>query len=1624
MLDDKARQWLKSEVDNVAESRLSGPQLRLFSSFSEHFIHIHLNESLLSWRAADLFDALYCLYDYFQQRDDASARIRVFNPSLEEDGWRSSHTVIYISQRDMPFLKDSLQIALNRLGLNVYLFESLTAWVKRDNEGNLECISRQVPASESAQYTRENIALLQIDAQGDAGELETIRQDLLSVLADVDACVSDYQPMLERLAAVTEEMRAQPAVDTEDIAFLEWLHSGNFTLLGYSEFQLGREDESAVLQELSDRRLGLMRQRDPLVPARLDQLSPGFAAFYASSATLGFTKAARRSTVHRAVYCDYVLIKRRDSAGEPIGEIRLLGLYTSKLYHSSIWDIPLIRKKAARLVELSQLEPSGHDGKAFAAVLEDHPRDELIQTELDQMFTISLGIWRIIERRAVRLILRIDPFEKFASAIVYLPRESLSTDNRIRIEQKLREALGAEKGEFSIQFLSDSLLVRIHFIFRITNRQYQNVDSAMLEKQVFDLTRDWTTALKEKIGDQWPPVQAPAIARNWAGAFEPAYQHEYNVEECIEDIACVTDLSTSEELGLRFFKQAGSSDDIMCLKLFQLEKSLELSDMIPMLENLGFRVLGEQPHNIELLDGKKVYMQHFSLRFTMDIQGALDVGAVREHFKQAFLAVWRGHTEDDAFNRLVLGARLDWRSAALLRTYANFLKQLGSPFRLTFISDVLSRHLDITRNMLALFRFKFDPRLYSTSTASEAENHAHRADRVQRLAEKIIGELDAVANRNDDELIRQYLQLLMATLRTNFFKHDNDETSLEYISLKMATAKLDFAPRPRPMFEIYVHSPRFEGVHLRGGKVARGGIRWSDRLEDYRTEILGLVKAQQVKNAVIVPTGAKGGFIARQADPAAGRDAWLQEGIASYRLFIGALLDITDNRIEGAICRPTNVVCVDDEDPYLVVAADKGTASFSDTANEVSADYGHWLGDAFASGGSNGYDHKAMGITARGAWVAVQRHFRELGVNIQEDSIDVIGIGDMSGDVFGNGMLLSEKIRLVAAFNHQHIFVDPSPNPARSFAERRRLFALSRSAWTDYEAELISQGGGIFERTAKTIPLSPQMQQLLDCQDSTLAPDVIINKLLKAPVDLIWNGGVGTYVKGANESDTQVGDRANDSVRVTGSELRCRVLGEGGNLGFTQLGRIEYCHGGGISNTDFIDNAAGVDCSDNEVNIKILLDSLTAVGVLSTEQRNETLRGMTDDIAELVLQSNYRQTLAISLARQDRLEMQHEYQRFMQFLEDSGSLDRQLEYLPDDEQLKELASKERAWTRPELSVLISYAKVWLKDALIYEGQHTDEYVLRYLSRSFPQQLNTMAPDAILQHQLANEIIATRIANDLVNRMGFTYCHRLVSSLGVSPMQVAKTFIVVMHLFDLDTLWSDIESLDYVIAAEEQHELLSQIMDLSRRASRWYIRNRRSFDPAAEIERTQKCFKALTVAALDLHQPSWRALSEQTANELVRKGIPTDLAARCAVLDSLFFFPGTIDVALETGIDVCEVTRLYFSLTSNLQVDMLMNALLEWQSKDRWQDLARESHIDELEHLLRQLTLKLLQGQESSSTDVTALEQHWRASQAAPLQRFEELMISVGGAVITDLAVVTVVLDELKNLVESAWAAHE
>lgn len=1594
------RQQLIKRIHRISDKQLASADEKNFKAFVEQVVHVHPDDDQLGWEAEANFGILYGLYRFASQRRDDGPLLKVFNPDLESDGWASKHSVVYYCQRDMPFLVDSLRMALNRLGMNIHLFESSLLWAVRDDSGVLQATT----GKQAGGAQRESIGYIIIDHCSDAEQLSDISKTLRDALEDVALVVGDFQPMLQCLDNCITEVSSLGGNHAEELAFLEWLRDGNFTFLGMAEFRLGDTPDGITISEGADARLGLMKNREPLEPALLAQLCDGFGNFYKAEPALAFTKTAQKSTVHRAVYADYIIIKRYNSEGKVIGETRVLGLYTSGMYFQSIDRIPLLRAKAAWLEERSQLDNASHNGKTYKAIIERHPRDEMIQASHQELQDTLLGIWKIYERRAVRLFIRIDTFEKFVSCIVYLPREAVRMERQI--EHLLGAALDTRDCDITTQFMAESVLARIHLIYRVSNDRFRSLDREALEADICDLTRDWNQRFSEICIERFGEERGRQLAYRYQGAFPSAYQDRFTPMLGVSDLELCTQLHDRDDISISLFQEVGADRKSLRLKLFHREESLQLSDVMPLLENMGSRVLVEHPFHICPVGESDIWMHDFSLEHDIDNGMALNIDVVGETYQDALRAIWKGRAENDTFNRLVFGARLDWRSVALIRAYARYLKQLGSLFSMEFVASVLCSHVEICRDLMALFRCLFDPR--------RSENK--QGDRIKKLRQRILDGLDSVQNLNEDQVLRQYLAVIDATLRTNFFQIDDEGNYRECIAFKITTRKLDFAPEPRPEFEIYVFSPRVEGVHLRGGKVARGGIRWSDRLEDFRTEILGLVKAQQVKNAVIVPTGAKGGFVARRGSSLTTREAFQAEGIACYRLFISSLLDITDNRVGDKVARPEGVVCRDDEDPYLVVAADKGTATFSDIANEIAAQHQFWLGDAFASGGSNGYDHKAMGITARGAWVAVQRHFRELGVNVQEQDFTVVGIGDMAGDVFGNGMLLSKHIKLVAAFNHLHIFIDPDPDPEAAWEERKRLFDLPRSSWTDYNAKLISKGGGVFERSAKQIPLSAAMRKLLGCKDKTLAPNALIKLLLKSQVDLIWNGGIGTYVKSSTESHADVGDHANDILRVDGRDLQCRVVGEGGNLGLTQLGRMEFSRNGGICNTDFVDNAAGVDCSDHEVNIKILLNAKVESEDLTVKQRNKLLAKMTDAVGELVLENNSSQTLAISVAQFRRHKHHHDYLRFLEHLEESGRLQRGLEYLPDNDTIKDLHGEDKSWTRPELAVLVSYAKVELKEQLLEADLSADEWVAKRIFNAFPEALHKKYGSDIYDHRLAKEIIATQLANDMVNLMGFSYSLRQHISVGASAAQTATAFVTVMELFDLGSLWQEVEALDYQIDSAVQYELLHQIMRLGRRTTRWFLRNKHDVSPQHVVSRMKADFSRVIPRVPELQGQGLGALWSQQVEQWTQESVPDDIASRIAAFDAYFLLPGAIDAALDSDCDAEDMVDLLFSFVDLLSLDWTLEKLIEWQPDSRWQDLARESYVDNLEVLLRQLIVGLRQHSDNSNQELIS---QWQHTNRHRIDRYLSMTNSLRATATQDLSVFTVILRELQDLVEAS-----
>lgn len=1549
---------------------------------------------------------LYSLWCQFQNVPADRPLIRVFNPDLDSDQWDSPHTVVHVISTDSPFLVDSITIRLTRLGLGIHDVQSRVLQVRRGPDREL----LEAFAHERANST-EAVMYFAIDRTSDPLEIAEISAAIDGVLADVAAVVSDHQPMLRRLRECQNELREVFGKDAteeerEVMAFLEWVEDNNFTFLGCSLQDAVDREAGRMPEENTDDQLGLLRIHPEIgeqLPRRSD--SPGLQAFHDSPQALVLGKTAVRSTVHRNTYVDAIYIKRLSAAGEYLGEYRFLGLYTSRIEHMNPERIPLVRLKTARIARRIGFDPRSHDGKALRHILDSHPREELFYCAEDELRDIVTGIWQIKERRLVRLFLRGDPFEIFVTCLLYMPRDLYNTGVRRQIEELLVHYLDAVESDYVSQ-LSESVLVRVFFRLRVRSDRYRQVDPLLLQERIGRIARGWTEELLDVALDTWGEERGRQLAQRYRDVLPSSYREHFSPSQAIADIQLCESLSEQKELAMSFYRPAGNAPASMRLKLMHRGASLELSSLLPILENLGFHVLGEHPYRLGFDDGEMIGIHDFSLRF--ELSADVDVPTVRQSFEEALYAIWRGATESDSFNRLVLAARLDWRSVFLLRSYARYLKQLGLPLSQEFIADTLCDHLEITRNLVALFRFLFDPRLAAEEGASQ---------RVERLREKILTSLADVESLSEERVILLYLELIFATQRTSFFQLDENNQPYSYLSFKFTPEEISAAPRPRPRFEIFVYSQRFEGVHLRMGKVARGGLRWSNRYEDYRTEVLGLMKAQQVKNAVIVPAGAKGGFVAKRTARMTEGDAIRAEGVACYQDFIRGLLDLTDNIVNGEVVPPADVVCRDEADPYLVVAADKGTATFSDHANAISAEYDHWLGDAFASGGSEGYDHKAMGITARGAWIAVQRHFRELDHDVQAQPFTTVGIGDMSGDVFGNGMLLSDQILLVAAFNHEHIFLDPDPNPATSFAERERLFKLPRSRWSDYDVKLISEGGGVFARNLKRIELSEPVRRVLDVDRDAMTPDELIAAILKAPVDLLWNGGIGTYVKASDESNTEVGDRTNDGVRVNGGQLRCRVVGEGGNLGMTQKGRIEYALTGGLCNTDFIDNSAGVDCSDHEVNIKIFLNSLLAVEDMTLKQRNQLLREMTDDVAELVLDNNYQQTGAIEQAYYSFGKGLDELLHFIHYLENAAALDRGLEFLPDDSALTERCRQGKGLTRPEIAVLTGYAKVELKEKLLQSSAPDDDYVARIMRGAFPRRLYDTYGERLYQHSLRRELIATQLANDVINTMGMTFVQRQMESTGAGYRDIAMAWLTVRELFEFDELFGCIAEHDLMVKAACQRQIRSMLMRLGRRATRWLLRNRRlTFEPAGEVATLKPLLTELSLLLPDVLPDYERGKWQSMSDGLRAEGVSEELSHFVASTDLLYFGMGVVDVAMRSGQDVERVVQFHFEVTGALALNWFYEQILELEPQTRWQGLAREFYVDDLEAVLRRLVSALLSlsGSELSAADTVAEWSRCLEPQVARwLRRIEDLRNAPGW----DATMFAVALRDLQDLAE-------
>jgi glutamate dehydrogenase len=1242
----------------------------------------------------------------------------------------------------------------------------------------------------------------------------------------------------------------------------------------------------------------------------------------------------------------------------------------------------------------------------LATILEQYPRDELFQISDDELYATAMGILRLGERQRTRLFVRRDAFGRFYSCLIYVPRENYNTDLRAKMQALLTEVFHGVSSEFSVQF-SDSPLARVLITVRTASGAKPRVDVRDVEQRLVQISRRWEDELKRSLLEACGEERGNALYERYASGFAAGYREEHAPRVAVHDIELMESLDGPDALAMSLYVPLEAPPGRLRFKLFRAGQLAPLSQSLPMLEHMGVQVLEERPFEVRRSDGAEIWIDDFG----MQVPGVdeIDIEPLRAPFQEAFLRSWRGHNENDDFNRLVMRAGLDWRDVTVLRAYARHMKQAAFTFSQSYIEQALAAHPGIAADLVALFHARFDP-----------ARGVGRAEREAELAARIDAALDRVSNLDEDRILRQYLAVMQATLRTNFFQRDASGNAKPVLSFKFDPSKIPGLPEPKPMYEIYVYSPRVEGVHLRGGKVARGGLRWSDRMEDFRTEVLGLVKAQQVKNAVIVPVGSKGGFVLKRAPAASDRDALMKEGIACYQAYLRGLLDLTDNLVGGQVVPPPDVVRHDADDPYLVVAADKGTATFSDIANGIAAEYGFWLSDAFASGGSAGYDHKKMGITARGAWESVKRHFRSLGHDTQTQDFTVVGIGDMSGDVFGNGMLLSRHIRLLAAFDHRHIFIDPNPDAATSFAERERLFKLPRSWWADYDEKLISDGGGVWPRSAKSIPISPQARAALglDANVERMTANELMRAILLAPADLFYNGGIGTYVKSAAESHTEVGDKANDAIRVNGSELRCKVIAEGGNLGCTQRGRIEFALRGGLVNTDAIDNSAGVDCSDHEVNIKILLNAVVADGELTIKQRDKLLAEMTDDVATLVLRDNYFQNQVLAATRARGHELIERQARYMRHLGASGRLNRALEFLPSDETIAERRQAKLGLTAPELAVLLAYNKMELYDLVLASDVPEDPYIATTLERYFPRALRERFPDALRRHPLRREIIATHVVNSMVNRVGPTFSHRLHEETGAAPADIVRAYLGTRELYALVPLWIDNEALDNKVAVQTQNAVVLATVRLLIRGTVWLLQHRESLrDLAATLARFSAGVAEVGNGLQRWLAPHERAALDAEIAKLVAQGVPDALAQQVARLEPQFSALDIVEVSGATNSAIDTVAGVYFGVGGKLDLGWLSHEIATLRADTHWQGLARVALRDDLSALARGLATSVLRGADGQrDASPAALIAAWEGQRAFQLTRCRQLLADLKPAATLDLAMLSVLLRELRALI--------
>lgn len=1562
------------------------------------------HEDIAAYRPEDLAAIAQAAFAFFETRPNAGAKIRLWNPPAAEGEPLFGITVAEIVNDDMPFLLDSVMGEIAARNLAVQLVAHPIFSAARDREGKLA--KWKLAADGDGRAGRESFIHIHVE-RIDESRFEDISASLASLLQELRVCVADWQKMLDRAQDAIKDLQANAKhLSKEEIYeaadFAQWLVDGNFTFLGCREYDFTEKHGKGELAPIFENSLGLLRDREVRVLRRGGKfltLTPELLEFMHRPVALIVTKANLRSRIHRRVHMDYIGIKRFDRSGNPIGELRIVGLFTSTAYMQSARAVPYLRRKVAKALERAGFDPASHSGKALLNVLESYPRDELFQIEDELLYRFALAILELDERPRVRVLARRERFDRFVSILVYVPRDRYDSIIRARLGEYFADVFKGRVSAF-YPYFPDGPLARVHFIIGRDEGKTPDPDRAALEAAVEEIVTNWSDDFERALAKRHGFARAQEFAAGYGGRFSAAYRDAFAPQDAVSDLDTLTRLSPERTLAIHFYRRNAQRKDEANLKVWGFAKPLPLSARVPVLEHMGFSVVDERTYAFEGKDSECAFLHDMTLARSGG--GEIDLDRLQGGLEAALMAVAAGRAEDDGFNALSLHAGMAWRDVALIRTLARYLRQAGVTYSQDYLWATLNRHPGIAQNILALFHARFQP-----------EVKFDREQEQEKLSAEIEKMLEAVDSLDEDRILREFRALVQAAIRTNFYQAGEGGHPKETIAIKFESRKIELLPLPKPLYEIFVYSPRVEGVHLRFGKVARGGIRWSDRPQDFRTEILGLVKAQQVKNAVIVPVGAKGGFVPKRLPTAGGRDAILKEGTEAYKIFIGSLLDVTDNIDGTEIVHPPQVLRYDEDDPYFVVAADKGTATFSDIANGIALERGFWLGDAFASGGSAGYDHKKMGITARGAWESVRRHFREMNVDIRTAPFSVSGVGDMSGDVFGNGMLQENTIRLLAAFDHRDIFLDPAPDPARAFKERERLYELPRSSWQDYDKKLISKGGGVFSRSLKSIPLSDEARALLGVNKKEATPAEVMNAVLQLPVDLLWFGGIGTYIRASTEADDKVGDRANDSIRVSAPQLRCKVIGEGANLGMTQRGRIEAARAGVRLNTDAIDNSAGVNTSDVEVNIKIALSKPVSENKLSEDARNELLASMTDDVAALVLRNNYEQTLALSLAaRKAAADIGFE-QRMMQTLEARDLLDRAVENLPTDAEIAERRKREEGLTRPELAVTLAYAKLTLHTDLLGSQVPDDPYLAHELERYFPKALVEGFSAAIEAHRLRREIIATMLSNSIVNRGGPSFVARVADESDAAAPAIARAFAVVRDAYGMTALNGEIDALDAKISGSLQLDLYSAVQSLLRDRVIWFIRNAPLEGGLAEliahyresIARLEGDFDKFVTA-------NGRRVVQERAASLAQEGVPEALARKIARLPLLAAATDITLIADRTEKPIEAAAAIYFATHEYFQLDTLLAAAQAIEVQDRFERMAIDRAVDSIGANERRIAADILANGKTGEAALKA----WSETRKDQVMRIRTRLQELGESGFT-LAKLIVAASLMRDLVK-------